>query len=377
MEFFKNSRLQNFIESKEQSERHALAVACADISDTIFKMDHVTVRLANIQDPRHERSQQEEIIFLPDRHFDLPIFERLKAKFGESDYPRFIAYHEFGHAAQVACLDPKNGDHVQIKGSPNLNYLFNGSSVPDRINNFLKELFKEGFADCYAGLCLYKETGDIDVFRQISDVRVKRCHEIKEEKGLHFIHPNFNVFAVRNFGRTVEAFVAQGKDIFAVPFAEGPAPLEHYIERAVIGGCLAAITSELRTNDALLNQFRRFARGFGVDAHQVGKFLGHPSNLDQVVAYEHFQGIGSFFLELHKRLATSYAGVLPSSEICKLLVNVEFKRSVDSSLELMHVVDVPYSAGIEAVMKKRVVLRTALVSPEGGSSLPTYMIKLK
>jgi hypothetical protein len=78
---------------------------------------------------------------------------------------KVITYHEFGHAAQVSCVH--NNLPIHIKGSSSegdINYLFNGNSVPDKINNFLIKLFQEGFADCYSGLCLFKETGDIDVF---------------------------------------------------------------------------------------------------------------------------------------------------------------------------------------------------------------------
>lgn len=241
MKFSNNNGWHRLLESREQSDRRAIALACVALSDTIFKMNHVMVRIEKIQNPRHERNHQEETIFLPDRHFTLPIFENLKSIFGEEDYARFIAYHEFGHAAQVACLDPKNSDQVQIKGSPSLNYLFNGAAVPDRINNFLKELFKEGFADCYAGLCLYKETGDVQVFSQISEVRAKRYTELKVDGGSDFIHPNFNVTAAENFGMAVSALVKQGKDIFAIPFTGAGESVEGYIERAVIAGCLVAV----------------------------------------------------------------------------------------------------------------------------------------
>lgn len=215
--------------------------ACAAISDQIFEMNHVKVRIVNTKEPRHVKSQTDEIIYLPDRHFDLAIFNHLKDKFKDIEYQKVIAYHEFGHAAQIECT--RNNQQIHIKGSSSegdVNYLFNGSSVPSKINNFLKELFKEGFADCYAGLCLFKETGDVKVFKRISQVRKARYDEFKDEEGKHFIHPNFNINAAANMGLTIELFSKSGKNIFDLPFTGADPSIERYIERAVIAGCVAA-----------------------------------------------------------------------------------------------------------------------------------------
>jgi hypothetical protein len=60
-----------------------------------------------------------------------------------------------GHAVEV---DRKNNIYqIAINSHSDLNYLINnGSSLTSNINYFLIENYKEGFADCYSGLCYYK-----------------------------------------------------------------------------------------------------------------------------------------------------------------------------------------------------------------------------
>jgi hypothetical protein len=378
MEVLKSGILERLTKIGADTNSENRVVACAELSDQIFKMNHVKVRIANMQDPRHVKTHEEEIIYLPDRHFDLPIFNHLKDQFREVEYQKVIAYHEFGHAAQIACVH--NNQQIHIKGSSlegDINYLFNGDAVPNRINNFLKELFKEGFADCYSGLCLFKETGDVKVFKRISQVRAKRYGEFKDEKGKYFIHPNFNVKAAENMGHAVELFLKNDQNIFNLPFTGAEVSIERYIERSVVAGCIVAVISELRTNDAFLNHFRKFASGFALDKHQVQTLLAGHSNVDEVVAYEKNQGLVSFFLEFKKRLPDSYTGVLPDGELFKLLVNTDYKRLVDPTMEFMDVAPIPYSAGLEAVKEMVLLLRTTCQIPEVRLGLSTGVPKIK
>lgn len=335
------------------------------VSESIFNLNQVTIALSNTTNPRHEVSQAGQRIFLPDRHFELPLFNQMKRKFGE-EYQKLIAYHEFGHAVQVART--ANGQTVDIKEDhANLHYLFNGSAVPNRINNFMKELFKEGFADCYAGLCLYKETSDLEVFKKISNIRANRYPEIKkaskEIPPAYFIHPNFNIKAAEYLGDVL----AKEKEVFSIPFvAPGGhgVSLERYIERAVIAGCVAALLQELRTNDACLNHFRSFARDFKLDEYSVKRILAGAPDLNEVLDYERSQGISSYFLEMRNRLPESYKSILTEPKIGNILTNSTYQRKVDTSLKLMDVVEIPYSAGVEVTRERIVDLRShSLNSP--------------
>nr|CUV53685.1 protein of unknown function [Ralstonia solanacearum] len=358
-------RLVTFGADPKSEERIRAAIA---VSDSLYNLEHVTISISNTTNPRHEVSQTRQTVFLPDRHFELPIFNRLRKKFGTDIYPRFVAYHEFGHAVQIART--ANGQTVDIKEDhANLHYLFNGSAVPNKINNFMKELFKEGFADCYAALCLYKETGDISVFNKITEIRSKRYHEIKRENHPDFIHPNFNVNAADYLGKAVSTLVANGKDLFDLPFvATGTgkgASLEKYIQRAVIAGSVAALLRELRTNDAFLNHFRSFARDFRLDEHRVMKILAGEPNLSEVLAYEKTRGISSYFLELTKRLPSFCASVLTDHDIRVILDNKEYRRQTDANLVLMDVVEIPYSAGLEGAKGRVRKLRGQYLNPCG------------
>ena len=171
-------------------------------SNSIFENDSFIVELEERINPRLESFHGKGIVYIPQKFKEIePIYLKLKEKLGEIQYPKFVTCHEFGHAAQVACVH--NNLPIHIKGSSSegdINYLFNGSIVPNKISNFIKELFKEGFADCYGGLCLFKENGDIKVFKRVSQVRKERYDEFKEKEGKHFLHPNFNINAAANMG---------------------------------------------------------------------------------------------------------------------------------------------------------------------------------
>ena len=171
-------------------------------SNSIFENDSFIVELEERINPRLESFHNKNTVYLPKKYLkDNPLYTIIIEKFNEDSLPKVITYHEFGHAAQVACVH--NNLPIHIKGSSSegdINYLFNGSIVPNKISNFIKELFKEGFADCYGGLCLFKENDDIKVFKRVSQVRKERYDEFKEKEGKHFLHPNFNINAAANMG---------------------------------------------------------------------------------------------------------------------------------------------------------------------------------
>ena len=213
------------------------------ISNSIFENNNFTIIFEKHDNPRIESFNDQNIIYLPRKYStNNSLYNIIVEKFNEETLPKVITYHEFGHAAQTACVT--NNQQVHIKGSSadsegDINYLFNGSIVPNKINNFLIKLFQEGFADCYSGLCLFKETGNIDVFNKISQARSQRYDELKTEKGQNFIHPNFNIFAAENMGKTIETFIKNEKSIFNLSFTDSEHSIERYIERAVISGCVS------------------------------------------------------------------------------------------------------------------------------------------
>lgn len=342
-----------------------------DISNSIFTNDSFVVVFESKVNPRFEYFHGEGVVYLPQKYETKDsIYIKLKEKLGEKLFQKFIAYHEFGHAAQVACTH--NNQQIHIKGSSSwgdINYLFNGNTLPNKINNFMKELFKEGFADCYAGLCLFKETGDVNIFNRISQVRSTRYDEFKDEKGKHFIHPNFNVNAAGNMGQTIGVFKKKSKNIFDLPFTGAEQSIERYIERSVIAGCIAAVVQELRTNDAFLCHFRKFSRYFKIEEHQVGSVLsGAP--LSQVMQYEKNQGVASYFFELEKRLPEQYKSVLPQKTLVELLTNPIFKRDVASDLELMNVATIPYTAGLEQTKTRILEIRASMLAPKNNPQMP-------
>lgn len=337
-------------------------------SNSIFKNPGFKVELENQDDPRFEAFHGKHIVYLPKRFYKNKFLHELYDvaidKLGEDRFQRFVAYHEFGHAAQVARIT--NNQMVDIKGNTHgdldLNYMFNGASVPNKVNNFLVELFKEGFADCYAGLCLYKETGDLDVFKKISEIRSKRYPQLKKENKKtdpqYFIHRNFNVRAAEYLGEVV----AKVQDVFSIPFIAPGAgkgvSLEKYIERAVIRGCLDAVLRELKTNDACLNHFRGFARDFKLDTYTLTQLLGAQPNAGQIINYEKTQGISSYFLELAYRLPKGYHTIITPTDILTIVNDSKYQRSVDPNLQLMDVVDIPYTAGLEGVRERIGELRS-------------------
>lgn len=189
-----------------------------------------------------------------------------------------------------------------------------------------------------------------------------------------------NVNAAEKLKKVIADLHEQSKEMFSMPLTltSGGASIVGYMEHAALAGCVEAVLVELRTNDVFLGHFRAFARGLRqehpLDAHQVKSLLGTGTTSDQVVAYEKIDGIASFFLEFKGRLASTYASALPNDILYELLEDETHRRVVPSHLRLKLE---DGSCGLEAEKQRIVVLRTAQVHPEGGSSPPTDMIKLK
>lgn len=333
------------------------------ISNQIYKNNTFNVILDSIDNPRFESFHGKNTVFIPQSFIaNNPLYKLIIQKFNNETLPKVITYHEFGHAAQTACVN--NNQQVHIKGyssesEGDINYLFNGGIIPNKINNFLIKLFQEGFADCYAGLCLFKETGDIDVFKKISEVRSQRYNEFKVEQDKYFIHPNFNITAAENMGKTIETFIKNEKNIFNLSFTNSEHSIERYIERSVIAGCVTALINELQTNDAFLNHFRKFTKEFKVDEQRLKDVISNPNELKKIINFEKDNGISSFFFELKKRLPNSYKKAVSKDLLKDLLTNDLFKRTVDNNLELKNVVDILYSAGFETIKSKINSIRTS------------------
>lgn len=170
------------------------------ISDSIYTVKNTEIVFEKKVDPRN--NGLEEKIYIPLKYSEKEdsIFNILKQYFGEK-FQEIVIFHEMGHAVEND-KKPKLA-YIDIKNFSELNYLFNGGSVPNKVNNFLKEIFKEGYADCYSGLCYYKKYGDINVFEKIAEAREDRYAEMKS-KDKNYIHPNFNTEAPRIFKTIIE-----------------------------------------------------------------------------------------------------------------------------------------------------------------------------
>lgn len=203
------------------------------VSNSIYDNLDFEVIYEDELNPRSESFHGRKTIFLPAKYDsvgELPsIYKALIGVFGDEIFSKFVAYHEFGHALEVTLMDGYSSSadrRVHINAKPfngkDINYLFNGASNPDTINKFLIKLFKEGFADCYAGLCLYKEHNDIEVFSKIAQVRSQRYSELKKEEGVEYLHPNFNVSAAEKLKEAITESPSKGRT--SLP-CRSPSPL--------------------------------------------------------------------------------------------------------------------------------------------------------
>ena len=270
---------------------------------------------------------------------------------------------------------------INIKNSPDLNYLFNGSSVPNKINNFLQEVFKEGFADCYSGLCYYKKYGDINVFEKISEAREVRYQEMKKEFGNNYIHPNFNIEAPRIFKSIIEDLKLKGIDILNLPFAPKGEEnnIEKHLENAVIQGCVKSLIRELENNDAFLNHFRKFSNEFTQESKGKYKITQYDDlikeyaknkdrNLTEVVKDLNEKAFLPYFIEFQRKNNESYI----SQDLIKdLIENPKFKRNVDNNLVLKDVKEITYSAGIEKQYKENKPKVSSMISVMRNKAFPS------
>jgi hypothetical protein len=215
--------------------------------------------------------------------------------------------------------------------------------VPNNINYFLIENYKEGFADCYSAFCYYKKNGDISVFDKISEARELSYKQMKLNNGEYYIHPNFNTQAPMLFKKIIAELNDKGIDVRSLPFTSSTGDnIEKFIEQASIQGCMKALVSELETNDAFLNHFRKVGKEFTEENN--GRFkineyakpikeYTNKNNLDikYVIEQLNKEAILPYFIEFQKR---SNEHTISNDFIKDLIDNQKLKRQVNSNLEI-------------------------------------------
>lgn len=250
-----------FYETEIPKEKQEHINDLIKISDEIYHLPNIIIKTEEKVNPRF--SAKEGKIFIPLDYIENGdnIFSTLKKSLGDK-FEEVIIFHEMGHAVEV---DRKpNLQQIDINSHNGLNYLINnGSSSTSNINYFLIENYKEGFADCYSGLCYYKKYGDISVFDKIAEARELRYKEMKKSNGDNYVHPNFNVEAPKLLKQTIEDLNNQGIDIRNLPFLDkNGLNIEKFIEESSIKGLLKAFIRELETNDAFLSHFKKVGKEF-------------------------------------------------------------------------------------------------------------------
>lgn len=327
-------REETFLEQQMREKANGWNI----LSSTVFPLEHVDIKLETEVDPRY--SFNDNKLYLPYSYLGAvskkdSIYYTSQEKLGNF-YEDFIAYHEIGHAVQHHLV--KNGQTVHTKESPSLSYLFNGASVPNKINNFLKEIFKESYADCYAALCLYKKTKNLSVFDNVSDIRETRYIDMKKQYGNHYIHPNFNYTSPKILGDLVKNHEAAHGNIFKLDFcSDSSQSIEKMIEHSVLKGCINTVCQEISSNDSFVNQLIKNSKEFKPKSNnqQVSKLF---SSLNQ-------NSIVPFFTEFSYRCDNQK--IISDTDIINIINNKDYNRIVNPDLELMNVANIPYSAGLE------------------------------
>lgn len=340
------------------------------ISDEIYHLPNIIIKTEEKVDPRF--SAKEGKIFIPLNYIENGdnIFSTLKKSLGDK-FEEVVILHEMGHAVEV---DRKNNIHqIDINSHSDLNYLINnGSSSTNNINYFLIENYKEGFADCYSGLCYYKKYGDISVFDKISEARELRYKEMKETNGDNYVHPNFNIDAPKIFKKTIEELNNQGIDFRNLPFLDKKGlNIEKCIEEASVKGLLKAFVRELETNDAFLSHFKKVGKEFAEEDRgrfkinvysDVIKEYATKNNLQtkDLVEKLNNEGILPYFMEFQKR---SNEDIISNQFIEKLIENKDLKRQVVSGLQIEDVRNFQVEDSIE---KKAIINSTEQVKSKIG-----------
>lgn len=317
-----------------------------EVSDNVHRINSVQVFVEETVEPRYLAKERKIFIPLKYSENNNDIFTTLKQFFGDK-FEEVVNFHEMGHAVEVDRKPLINGEknfhQIDIKNHSNLNYFFNGSAVPNNINYFLIENYKEGFADCYSAFCYYKKNGDISVFDKISEARELSYKQMKLNNGEHYIHPNFNTQAPIFFKKIIKELNDKGIDIRSLPFTSSTGEnIEKFIEQATIQGCMKALVRELETNDAFLNHFRKVGKEFTEE--NTGRFkineyakpikeYTSQNNLDikYVIEQLNREAILPYFIEFQKR---SNEHIISNDFIKDLIDNPKLKRQVNSNLEI-------------------------------------------
>lgn len=350
-----------FYETEIPKEKQENINDLIKISDDIYHLPNIFIKTEEKVDPRF--SAKEGKIFIPLDYIENGdnIFSTLKKLLGDK-FEEVIIFHEMGHAIEV---DRKPNLHqIYINSHSDLNYLINnGSSSTSNINYFLIENYKEGFADCYSGLCYYKKYGDISVFDKISEARELRYKEMKDTNGKNYVHPNFNVEAPKLLKQTIEDLNNQGIDIRKLPFLDkNGLNIEKCIEEASVKGLLKAFVREIETNDAFLSHFKKVGKEFTEEDRGKFKINIYSDSVKEYAAKNNIQtkdlaeklnneAMLPYFIEFQKR---SNNEIISNQFIAELIDNKEFKRQVTPGLEIEDV----RNFQVEDSMEKKITVNS-------------------
>lgn len=331
------------------------------ISDDIYHLPDIVIKMEEKIDPRFSAKQGK--IFIPSDYIEKGdnIISILKNFLGDK-FEDLIIFHEMGHAVEVS--RKQNVNKISIKNNLDLNYLINGSSVSNNLNYFLIENYKEGFADCYSGLCFFKKYGDISIFDKISKTRELRYVEMKNSNGNHYVHPNFNTHAAKTFKKIVEDLSNKKIDIRDLPFLSNNGNnIERYIEESAIKGLLAAVIKELKINDAFLNEFKIFGKQFteedrgrfkiNIYSEPIKKYsISNNIQTKDLVKNLNSEGILPYFIEFQKR---SVSELISDKLIEDLIDNKDLRRHVDPKLRIEDIRNFQIEDNMEA--KEKIVFK--------------------
>lgn len=328
------------------------------ISNSFIELNDVVFKIESNEclDPRYSFENKEihfPLLFATeDKYKDLDgnLFNKFKLS---------VAFHEIGHAVQdfLNKNEDKTAKQVYLNLGVNLDYLFNGATLPTKINYFLINTFKESFADCYAGLCLYKKFNDLNVFDLIAESREVSYVEFKKNNPF-MIMENSDYRSILILKGIIEGLIKKGINILDLPFTSEDRnieTIEKIIEYSVLKGCVETTKDELRNNDAFLLHFRDFCKDFP----DYSKKLNNCS-------------VVNFFCEFSNRSNS----IISSEDIKDIVKEDVYYRIVPNDFELNSLknVEYKYSLNVQEVINNIDKIRCFSVNKEvnlmGAKNLP-------
>lgn len=311
------------------------------ISENIYHLPNIIIKTEYKVNPRYLPSEKK--IFIPlDYNNNNLNFNHFKKILGDK-FDEIVIFHEIGHAVEY---DRNNNSNlIKINNYPQLNYLINGSSVTNNINYFLISNYKEGFADCYSGLCYYIKYDDISIFDKIYQARQLKYQEMKKNNGINYVDPNFNLESVLIFKNIIIDLINNGIDIKKLPFSsDNDLNIEKFIEESTIKGLLKSVVKELEINDTFLSNFKHIGKEFVTE--DKGKFKLNiysevlkdyssinKKNMSNLIETLNEQAILPYFIEFQKRSNQ----IISNEFIFHLIDNSKFNRTVSPNLQITDV----------------------------------------